>query len=230
MLDGFGEPGQERLKASRVLVAGLGGLGTVAAQYLAAAGIGRIVLVDYDVVVMSNLNRQILHWESDLGRRKTDSAAEKLSRLNSTVTVIPRYLKIDDEITDSLVTGMDVVIDALDNLEARQILNRSCVKHRVPFIFGGINGLKGMVTTILPGRTPCLACLFPSRTESQKLPVLGATPGVIAGLQVTEAIKYLTGNGRLLANRLLTYDGEIMRFKDTAVSRNPECPVCRSLV
>ncbi|MBF0474887.1 MAG: HesA/MoeB/ThiF family protein [Deltaproteobacteria bacterium] len=229
MLDGFGEPGQERLKASRVLVAGVGGLGTVAAQYLAAAGVGRIVLVDYDVVVMSNLNRQILHWESDLGRKKTDSAAEKLSQLNSTVTVIPRYLKIDDEITDSLVTEIDVVIDALDNLEARQILNRSCVKHRVPFIFGGVNGFKGMVTTILPGRTPCLACLFPNRTGSRKLPVLGATPGVIAGLQVTETIKYLTGNGRLLANRLLSYDGEIMRFKDTSVSRNPECPVCSSL-
>ena len=226
ILPGFGVQGQERLKSARVLIAGVGGLGSPLAMYLTAAGVGRILLADRDVVSRSNLNRQVLHWETDLGRPKVESAAEKLARLNPEVQVEPLALEIDQDSVIELVRGCDLVLDAMDNFDTRHLINRACVEAKTPFIYGGVHGLTGMVTTFVPGETGCLACLFPGTLPAEVFPVLGATPGVIACLQATEAVKYLVGLEGLLTGRLLIYNGQEMTFHEVELSPNQECPVC----
>ena len=226
MLPGFGEEGQERLKNSRVLIAGVGGLGSPLAFYLAAAGVGQIVLADSDTADLSNLNRQILHWEPDLGRAKVDSAAEKLSKLNSAVEIIPRRTRIAEETAPGLVEGCDLIVDALDNFETRHLLNRISQETGIPFLYGGIHGLTGMLSLFVPGRTGCLACVFPRSIPPEVFPVLGTTPGVIASLQATEAVKYLVGFGDLLENRLLIYNGMEMSFHQVEIPADPDCRVC----
>jgi len=226
ILPGFGVQGQEKLKSARVLIAGVGGLGSPLAMYLAAAGVGRILLADKDVVSRSNLNRQVLHWETDLGRPKVDSAAEKLARLNPEVEVRPLSVVIDQDSVLDLVRGSDLVLDAMDNFDTRHLLNRACVETKTPFIYGGIHGLTGMLSTFIPGRTGCLACLFPGTMPAEVFPVLGTTPGVIACLQATEAIKYLVGLEGLLSGRLLIYNGQEMTFHEVELSPNQDCRVC----
>ena len=223
---GFGESGQEKLKRARVLIVGTGGLGCPLALYSAAAGIGSISLVDYDKVEWTNLNRQILHWEENVGNDKVRSAADKIRRLNSATEVRELGVRLSTENAAEIVSGHDLILDALDDLEVRQILNRAAVEARIPMIYGGINGMDGMTTWILPGRTPCLKCLFPNRIEKETVPVLGTTPGIVAMIQVTEAIKYLVGMGDLLTGRLLVYDGLAMKFSEIEVQRDPNCPVC----
>ncbi|MBW1711974.1 MAG: HesA/MoeB/ThiF family protein [Deltaproteobacteria bacterium] len=226
MLPGFGPQGQEKLRAAQVLIAGVGGLGSPLALYLAAAGVGRIVLADNDSVSLSNLNRQILHWEEDLDRPKVESAADKLGRLNSRIEIIPRRIDITPQTVDRLVEGCQVVLDGLDSFETRRLLNRACFKASVPFIYGGVHGLTGMTSTFIPGQTACLACLFPGSMPAEIFPVLGATPGLIACLQATEAVKLLTGLGQPLAGRLLIYNGQEMDFREVEINPNPDCPVC----
>lgn len=226
MLDGMGPEGQERLKSARVLIVGAGGLGSPLATYLAAAGVGRIILADSDVVDLSNLNRQILHWTSDLDRPKVESAAAKLIQLNNRIEVEPRRIRVDESNVSGLVAEVDLVLDALDNFDTRHLLNRACIEQGIPFIYGGIHSLTGMVTTIIPGRTACLACLFPGTIPAEVFPVLGTTPGVIATIQATEALKLLTEMGRPLANRLLIYNGLEMDFHEVETSPNPDCKVC----
>ncbi len=226
MLPGFGVAGQERLKNSRVLIAGAGGLGSPLGFYLAAAGVGHIILADSDTVDLSNLNRQILHWEPDLGRPKVESAAEKLSRLNPGVEIIPCQVRITEETAGELADGCDLIVDALDNFETRHLLNRVSVAAGIPFLYGGIHGLTGMLSLFVPGRTACMACLFPGTVPAEVFPVLGATPGVVASLQATEAVKYLVGFGETLMNRLLIYNGLEMSFHHTDIFPNPDCTVC----
>lgn len=226
MLPGFGPEGQERLKNSRILIAGVGGLGSPLAFYLAAAGVGHIVLADSDAADLSNLNRQILHWEPDLGRAKVDSAAEKLRRLNSAVEIIPRQVRIDPETAPGLVEGCDLIVDALDNFETRHLLNRISQETGTPLLYGGIHGLTGMLSLFVPGRTGCFACVFPRSIPPEVFPVLGSTPGVIASLQATEAIKYLVGLGDLLEDKLLIYNGMEMTFHQVELSADPDCRVC----
>ena len=226
MLPGFGEEGQERLKNSRVLIAGAGGLGSPLAYYLAAAGVGTIVLVDSDTVSLSNLNRQILHWEPDLDRPKVESGSEKLAQLNSGVEIIPRQVRITEETAGELTQGCDLMVDALDNFETRHLLNRVSVATGIPLLYGGIHGLTGMLSLFVPGKTACMACIFPGTVPAEVFPVLGSTPGVVASLQATEAVKHLVGFGETLLNRLLIYNGLEMTFHHTRISPNPDCKVC----
>jgi len=226
MIQGFGIEGQEKLKKSRVLIAGVGGLGSPAAIYLAAAGIGSLRLVDRDQVELSNLNRQILHWEEDLGRFKAESARGKLSRLNPEVVIEIVQDDIREDNLSDLMAGCDLIIDGLDNFPTRYLINRFIQKKGLPFIYGGILGMMGMATFIWPGQTPCLKCLFPQAPEPKKFPVLGTTPGIIGLIEANEAIKYLVGLGKLLTGRLLVYNGHDLRFSEVPIERNPECPAC----
>jgi len=220
----FGEKGQRRLKGSHVVVTGVGGLGCASATYLTAAGIGHITLIDFDTVELTDLNRQILYWEEDIGKKKVEVAQRKLSRLNPLIQITPVFAKITEENAPSLIRGAQVVVDGLDNSASRLVVNSACVKHKIPYIYGGVSRLRGMITTIIPGQTPCLACLSPEGAGG--LGVLGVTPAVIADLQALEAIKILTGRSPSLAGRLLLFNGDDMKFRVREITRNESCPVC----
>jgi molybdopterin/thiamine biosynthesis adenylyltransferase len=226
MLPGIGEAGQEKLKKARIFVAGAGGLGSPASIYLTAAGIGHIRIVDSDVVELHNLNRQILHWTRDIGKEKVKSAKTKLQNLNPEIKIETIRERITAENVKDLVGDYDVILDAMDNLATRYVLNRAAIERGIPFIHGAVHGLEGRAMTILPGKTACLMCIYQGATVSQNPPVVGVTPGIIACIEVTEAIKYITGIGQLLTDRLLIYDGLNMRFAEIKVSRNKGCQDC----
>jgi adenylyltransferase/sulfurtransferase len=226
-IPGFGVEGQLKLKRSSVLVAGLGGLGCTASMYLTAAGVGRVVLVDREAVELSNLNRQVLHWSSDVSRLKVESAAEKLRQLNPTVRVEGTSVEVNEDTVYDLVKGVDVVVDGMDNFKTRFTLNEACVKLNKPFIHAAVYGLEGRLLTILPRRGPCLRCLIPiDPPETRPLPVLGATPALMACLQAMEAVKLITGLGEPLIGRLIIFDGSTSTFYEVAVRRSEGCPVC----
>lgn len=223
----FGKKGQKKLKQGHVLIAGMGGLGSPVAIYLACAGIGRLTYIDSDSVELSNLNRQILHLEEDIGKQKVVSASAKLERLNSAVEIVPKAEKISTENVNELLQGVNVVIDCLDNMETRYILNQGCVIKNTPLIHGGVYGLMGEVTTIIPGQTPCFECMFPRGYKSEGLfPVFGATPALIASLQVMEAIKLIAGFGEVLAGKILYVNGENMEFYMVRKEINSTCQTC----
>jgi len=227
MLPDLGLEGQARLRASRVVVAGVGGLGCAAATYLACAGVGHIVLVDHETVELSNLNRQSLHWESDVGTKKVTSAAEKLRSLNPSVEVVVLDARITADNARDLIRGANAVIDGMDNYEARSAVNRAAVLEGVPFVHGGVWGFNGQVTTIVPGESPCFACVYPEKPEEHSpVPVLGVTPGLIGTLQAMEAIKLLTGIGRPLTGRMLMVNLTTFDFAFRVLARNPECRAC----
>jgi molybdopterin/thiamine biosynthesis adenylyltransferase len=230
MIEEFGQEGQKKLKRSRVAIAGTGGLGSPVALYLVAAGIGMIRMIDHDRVALSNLNRQILHWEEDIGRRKVDSARTKLRNLNSAVEIEAVSEIITERNIFQLVEGCDVIVDAMDNLPTRYTLNRCAIKKRIPFFHGAVNGFDGRAMTIIPGETACLRCMYRGPAPEEKFPVIGVAPAVIGSIQATEVIKYLLGIGKLLTNRLLIYDGLQVTFNEFTVHRNPECDHCGCLV
>jgi adenylyltransferase/sulfurtransferase len=219
---GFGEKGQKRLKQSHVVVAGLGGLGCTASLYLTCTGVGHVTLIDCDCVELSNLNRQVLHYEEDIGEGKSFSAARKLAKLNSSIEVTPVFKKITERNAREIIRGANLVIDG-----TRFIINKACVAEGIPFIHGGVHGLFGEVTTILPGKTPCLACIFPEVPHRKvSFPVFGVTPALVAILQVTEAIKLLAGFGSLLTGKMLYVNGETMDFTFRNLVKNQNCQVC----
>lgn len=224
----FGEAGQDKLKDAKVFIAGAGGLGSPILIYLAAAGIGRITLVDRDVVELSNLNRQILHWEKDIGKSKALSAGEKLREMNSDICIKAIPETLDENNASSLVGDADLIIDAMDNFEARYLLNRTALANDIPFIHGAIYGFHGQATTVLPGETPCLRCIFARAPPPATFPVIGVTPGVIGLIQAAEAIKYLTGMGELLTNKLLIWDGLKPSMETIEVERDQACIDCGS--
>ena len=226
MIRGIGEEGQEKLKQAKVVVAGSGGLGSPASIYLAAAGVGTIRMIDHDRVELSNLNRQILHWDKDIGRNKVDSAAEKLSQLNRSVKIEAVEETIDEVNISRLVAGFDLIVDAMDNLPTRYLLNKAAIDNHIPFIHGAVYGLEGRVMTIIPGKTACLRCVYRGLIPEEKFPVIGVTPAVIGCIQATEVIKYIVGIGKLLTDRLLVYDGLNMKFTELAVKRDPNCEHC----
>jgi len=229
MIPGFGEKAQIRLKRATVLIAGLGGLGSPLALYLAAAGVGHLKLVDMDNVELSNLNRQVLHWDEDVGESKVNSATQKVQRINPTTRVEGIDLTIDEKNVFELVEGCDVILDAMDNFLVRYLLNAAAIAHRVPFIHGAVYGYEGRLASVVPGKTACLECIYPHAPPREVSPVLGTTAGVIALLQATEAIKSLTGVGVVLENEMLIYDGEMMNFEKVRISRNPQCTSCAGL-
>lgn len=228
-IQGFGEEGQKKLKEASVLVAGIGGLGTVISMYLGVAGVGRLRIVDGEVVELSNLNRQILHWTEDIGKEKARSAEEKLQKVNPHIQIEATTEIITQDNVLKLTEGCHLILDAMDNYQARYLLNRAALERGIPFIHGGIYGMEGVMTTIIPGQTACLRCIFPEPPPQATLPVLGAAPGIIGCLQALEAIKHITGIGRLLTDRLLIFDGIDLSFREVKLERNPQCPDCSPL-
>jgi len=229
MIGEIGQEGQVKLKRSRVVIAGAGGLGSPVAIYLTAAGIGTIRVIDHDHVALSNLNRQILHSEEDVGKKKVDSARAKLRNLNSTVDIQAVAETITEENVSGLVDGCDAIVDAMDNLPTRYILNRCAIEKNIPFFHGAVNGFEGRVMTVLPGKTACLRCMYRGLVPQEKFPVIGVAPAVIGSIQATEVIKYLVGIGKLLTNRLLVYDGLKVTFSEFKLTQNPNCDHCGSL-
>ncbi len=226
MIPQIGEKGQEKLKRAKVFIAGAGGLGSPVSIYLTAAGVGHLRMVDHDRVDLTNLNRQVVHWTGDVGRRKVESAQEKLNKLNPNVTVEILSVTISEENASELISGFDLIVDAMDNLPTRYLLNKTAIEHGIPFFHGAVNGFEGRAMTVIPGKTACLRCLYRGPVPESKFPVIGVTPAVIGCIQATEVIKYLVGSGELLGNRLLAYDGLNLRFTEFKVQRNPKCEHC----
>jgi len=204
----FGRDGQEKLKSSKVAVVGVGGLGSPVAYYLASAGIGTLLLIDEQKPELSNLNRQILHWEEDLGKNpKPLSAKWKLERFNSDIKIETFLGRLTGKNIDKVLEGVDVIVDCLDNFETRFLLDEYAHRKRIPLVHGAVEGTFGQVTTIVPGKTKSLREIFPNvREKKGKFPIIGATAGVIGSIQAMEVIKLLTGFGEPLLNKLLLVD------------------------
>ena len=222
----------ERLRRASVLIVGVGALGCAAAEALADAGIGRLGLVDPDNVERSNLHRQLLHRTTDLGRPKVESAAEKLAARYGAVALAPVMARLDDRNADVLFAGHDCVVDATDGVATKFLVNDAAVRRGRPLVHGGIARFLGQLMTILPGRSACYRCLFGAPPDASDVPscqeagVLGSLAGTIGLLQAAEAIRYLTGTGTLLTDRLLTYDALTGRWRQVRLRRNPVCTAC----
>jgi len=227
LLSEIGEDGQERLKRARVAVAGIGGLGSVISLYLTAAGVGSIRIIDHDKVSLSDLNRQVLYASGDAGCSKVDVAKKRLTALNPEVKVEAVGGEITPGNIMELVSGCDLIVDGLDGLAARYVINHASVRLGIPLVHGAVYGFEGRVMTVIPGRTPCLRCLYSDTVPADEIPVLGTTPAVIGCIQATEVIKYIIGSGDLLLNRLLIYDGLGSRFREVVVERDVACEECR---
>ncbi len=232
VLPGVGVEGQKALGAARVLLLGAGGLGSPAAYYLAAAGVGTLGIVDDDVVDMSNLQRQILHGDSRIGDRKVDSAADALSDLNPEVEVVkhPERLAADNAL--EIMSGYDLVVDGADNFPTRYLVNDASLHLRIPVVHGSVFRWEGQATVFVPYEGPCYRCLFPVPPPPELAPncevagVLGVLPGVIGSVQALEAAKLILGIGDGLVGRLLTYDSLSQEFTTLNFARDPECPAC----
>ena len=229
LMDGWGEAAQLKLKKSTVFVAGAGGLGSPASIYLAVAGVGHIKLCDFDATALANLNRQILHDDTRIGANKAVSGKVTLERLNPSIRVTAITDKIVPGNVDALVGDADIVIDCMDNFPTRYVLNECAVRKRIPLVHGSVRGMEGQLTFIQSPETPCLRCLFAEAPPPEVFPVLGATPGVIGTMEAMEALKYLTGVGTTLKNRLLVWNGADMEFRLLKVRRDPDCPTCSQL-
>lgn len=221
----IGEEGQKKLRDSVVFIAGAGGLGSPVSIYLAAAGVGTIRIADADCVDESNLNRQILHTVDRIGEKKVLSAKRTLEALNPVCCVEAFDSRIDDSTVAELAGDADLIIDCLDNFEARYCLNRFSQESGVPLLHGAVSGSSGQISLIIPEKTPCLSCIFPHAESAQSPSILGAHAGVVGCLQAVEAIKYLTGRPSL-AGKLLLYDGESCSIDIFSMKKNPKCPAC----
>ena len=233
MLSEVGEKGQAKLLSSRVLLLGAGGLGSPAALYLAAAGVGTLGLVDADVVDASNLQRQIVHATSRLGMPKVDSAEAMLVDLNPDVKVVKyRERLLSDNVERILSDKWDVIVDGCDNFPTRYLVNDASIFHKIPVVHGSIFRFEGQVTTFVPFQGPCYRCLYPEPPPPHLAPscaeagVLGILPGIVGTLQATEAIKLILGQGEPLVGRLLTYDSLGMKFRTLKLRRDKHCPAC----
>ncbi len=226
LIEGWGEEGQKKLKDSTVFIAGAGGLGSPVSIYLTVAGVGKIIICDFDTVEITNLNRQILHSHTRIGINKALSAKITLTAINPDVEVIPITEKITETNAFELIGDANIILDCMDNLETRYMLNEVAINKGIPLVFGAIYEMQGMLSFIQPPETACLKCLFPEAPPKEIFPVVGATPGVIGTFQALEAIKYLVGIGKLLKNKLLVLDGMSGDFKTFKAQKDPSCPVC----
>ncbi|MCC6640983.1 MAG: molybdopterin-synthase adenylyltransferase MoeB [Deltaproteobacteria bacterium] len=232
LLPGFGAEGQARLLASRVLIVGLGGLGCPAAQYLAAAGVGTLGIVDADHVEVSNLHRQILYGPADVGRPKVEVARDRILAINPDVKVALYAERLGSENARSILDDYDVIVDGSDNFPTRYLVSDACVLMRKPNVYGAIFRFDGQAAVFDASVGPCYRCLHPEPPGPGQAPscaeagVLGVLPGLIAMVQATEALKLLSGVGESLAGRLLHYDALEMRFTEFLLARDPECPAC----
>lgn len=232
VLPEIGLEGQESLLEAKVLIIGTGGLGSPLAFYLTAAGIGTIGLVDFDVVDHSNLQRQIIHFTQDVGKRKIDSAAEKITSLNPDVNVIKHNCFITSENALDIIKDYDFVIDGTDNFPTRYLVNDACVMLGKTNIYGSIYRFDGQATVFKPKEGPCYRCLYPEPPPPGLIPscqeggVVGVLPGIIGIIQATEVVKLITESGDPLIGRLLLYDAMDMSFREVEIDKNPNCPVC----
>ncbi len=233
LLPEVGEKGQEKLLKSRVLLLGAGGLGSPAALYLAAAGVGTIGIVDNDAVDASNLQRQVLHGTDRVGTSKVESAKKTISNLNPDVNVLTFDERLNSDNVDRIFDqGWDVIVDGLDNFPTRYLVNDASVWKKIPVVHGSIFRFDGQVTTFWPHQGPCYRCLYPEPPPPHLAPscaeagVLGILPGVVGTIQATEAIKILLGQGQPLVGRLLTYDSLKMSFRTLKLRRDKSCPLC----
>jgi adenylyltransferase/sulfurtransferase len=232
VLPEFGPEAQEKLKAGRVLVVGAGGLGSPAALYLAAAGVGTLGLVDFDEVDESNLQRQVIYATGDVGRPKLAAAAERLEAANPHVTIVQHGKAFGPDNASELVEAYDVVVDGTDNFTTRFLVNDACVMVGRPNVYGSIWRFEGQASVFATAGGPCYRCLHPEPPPAGLIDncaeggVLGVLPGVIGTIQATEAIKLLTGVGEALVGRLLLYDAQRMRFREITLPRDSRCPVC----
>jgi adenylyltransferase/sulfurtransferase len=227
-----GMEGQLKLKAAKVLLVGTGGLGAPLGLYLAAAGIGRIGLVDFDVVDFTNLQRQVIHFTKDVGRPKIDSAAEKMQALNPNVEIVKHEVALSSENALDIIKDYDLVVDGTDNFPTRYLVNDACVLLGKPNVYGSIFRFEGQATVFAYEGGPCYRCLYPEPPPPGLVPscaeggVLGILPGTIGLIQATEAVKLILGIGEPLVGRLLLYDALGMRFRELKLRKNPECPIC----
>jgi molybdopterin/thiamine biosynthesis adenylyltransferase len=232
ILKEVGGKGQKRLLNGKVLIIGAGALGSPAALYLAAAGVGTIGIADADVVELSNLQRQIIHHSADLGIPKVESARRKMEAINPDVKVITHQTWVGADNILEIIRDYDFVIEGTDNFAAKFLINDACVMAGIPYSHAGVLHFIGQTLTVLPNQSPCYRCVFPEPPPPNSIPtcsqagVLGVLPGVIGTIQATEAIKYLLKVGDLLTGRLLVYDAEGMDFHISPIARKRDCPVC----
>ena len=233
ILKEIGVRGQKKLLAARVLVIGAGGLGSPAAMYLAAAGVGTIGIVDDDVVDLSNLQRQIIHGTGNVGMPKVESAAETVTSINPDVTMKPYHIRVSAGNIAELIADYDVIVDAADNFSTKFLINDACVLAGKPYIYGGALRFEGQLMTYVPGRGPCYRCIFRDMPAAGEVPsckeagVLGAVVGVIGSMQAVEAVKLILGVGKPLTARLMTFDALAMTCRAVPLpEREPDCPVC----
>jgi adenylyltransferase/sulfurtransferase len=233
ILPGIGGAGQARLMEASVVLIGAGGLGSPAAMYLAAAGVGRLGIVDFDRVDATNLQRQLLHDTDDVGRPKVASAAERLNDLNPNVDVVPHDVALSSANAFEVLRGYDVVVDGTDNFPVRYLVNDATQMLGIPLVHGSIYQFEGQASVFLPGKgTPCYRCLFPEPPPPGAVPscaeagVFGVLPGIIGSIQAVEAIKLILGAGESLAGRLLLFDALAMSFRTVKLRWDPACPVC----
>jgi len=230
-MDDVGPAGQAALLDASVLVVGAGGLGSPVIQYLAAAGVGTLGIADDDAVERSNLQRQVIHGDDDVGRPKVDSAAEFVAGLNPDVDVRRYDTRVSAETVDDLIADYDVVVDASDNFPTRYLLNDACAIADVPLSHGAIFRFEGQVTTFTGGQ-PCYRCLFPEAPPAGTVPdcattgVLGVLPGTVGAIQATETVKLLLDEGKTLDGRMVVYDADALTFDEVTVAPDPDCPVC----
>lgn len=226
----FGEAGQEKLKNASVLISRVGGLGSVVAYELAAAGVGKFVIAHAGNVKPSDLNRQLLMTHDWLGKPRVESAAKRLKELNPRLEIVPVKENINDENVENLVEQVDLIADCAPLFPERYAMNREAVRQQKPLIECAMYDLEAQITTILPGKTPCLKCLYPEDPPAWKreFPVFGAVSGTVGCLAAMEAIKVIAGFGQSLAGQLLTMDLRDMTFRKRAIQRNPNCELCRS--
>jgi len=232
ILPGIGSEGQRRLAKARVLIVGAGGLGSPAALYLVAGGVGTLGILDAETVELSNLHRQILHTTQDLGRAKSQSAKDHLAALNPDVTVLPIQDRLTSDNALATLARFDVIVDGSDNFPTRYLVNDACVLLNKPLVHGGIIRFEGQLITILPTYGPCFRCVFPEPPSPDAIPscqqagVLGSVAGLIGSLMAHEVVKFILGVGHLLVGRLLVFEGLSSRFREVPIRRNPECAVC----
>jgi len=232
VLPELGTQGQEKLRRSKVVIVGLGGLGSASSLYLALAGVGYLRLVDQDTVELRNLHRQILYSLTDPRYPKVEAATQRIQQTNPDVKVEAVPENVRESNVEEIVRGMDCVVDGLDNMQTRYLLNRACAKHRVPYVFGAAIGIEGNLSVFAPPETPCLECVLPG-LDDRYLPtcevrgVLGATAGIIGTIQAMETIKLLAGIGESLKGKLMVCDFRDMYFAMIDIFKRPNCPVCK---
>lgn len=222
-----GEEGQRKLARAKVLIVGVGGLGSPVSLYLAAAGVKTLGLLDEDKVDLSNLQRQIIHSTSRLNQNKVDSAKSILEDLNPEVNIIPYVIRLDESNAKEIIKEYDVVVSAVDNLETRYLLNKICIELQIPLVEGGVYNFDGVVHTIIKGMGPCYNCIYPQKKTAKRIPgVIGPIVGIVGSFEALEVIKIILNVGKLLTDRMLIIDGITSSVTELEVSCDPDCPIC----